>query len=189
MEKIRTFIAINLDSEIKEYLVSLQNSINLPEFKIKWIEKINLHITIKFLGFISLKQIELIKEGLKEITHQYNSFLMQLSLNIGVFPSYKNPRIIWVGIKEGTNEIKELFNYVEINLFKRGFPKEIKDFSNHITIGRINFIKNINNFLPLLKNINIKTFSQKVNSIEIMESKLTPSGSIYHIIAKFPLLK
>ncbi|MCJ7789588.1 MAG: RNA 2',3'-cyclic phosphodiesterase [Candidatus Atribacteria bacterium] len=189
MEKIRTFIAINLDPEMKKYLTSLQNNLNVPESKIKWVEKNNLHITIKFLGFISLKQIELIKAGLKEITNQYNPFLIQLSSDIGVFPNYKMPRIIWVGIREGMNELKELYNYIEVNLFKKGFPRENKDFSNHITIGRVKSIKDKNNFIPLLKSINIKTLSQKVNSIEIMESKLTPNGPIYNITAKFPLLK
>ena len=189
MEKIRTFIAINLDPEMKKYLTSLQNNLNVPESKIKWVEKNNLHLTIKFLGFISLKQIELIKAGLKEITNQYNPFLIQLSSDIGVFPNYKMPRIIWVGIREGMNELKELYNYIEVNLFKKGFPIEKKGFSNHITIGRVKSIKDKNNFIPLLKSINIKTLSQKVNSIEIMESKLTPNGPIYNITAKFPLLK
>ncbi len=87
------------------------------------------------------------------------------------------------------NELKELYNYIEVNLFKKGFPRENKDFSNHITIGRVKSIKDKNNFIPLLKSINIKTLSQKVNSIEIMESKLTPNGPIYNITAKFSLLK
>ncbi|MBA7700977.1 hypothetical protein ES703_109703 [subsurface metagenome] len=39
MEKIRTFIAINLNPEIKEYLTSLQNNLNIPETRIKWVEK------------------------------------------------------------------------------------------------------------------------------------------------------
>ena len=118
MEKVRSFIAVNLNPKIKEYLASLKDSIDIPESKLKWVEKNNLHITIKFLGYISQKETELIKSGLKEISSQHNPFLIKLSSYIGVFPTYKMPRIIWVGIKEGANELEELYNSIEISLFK-----------------------------------------------------------------------
>ncbi len=189
MEKTRTFIAINLDSEIREYLFSIKNNLNLDESKIKWVDKNNLHITLKFLGYISPEQLELIKSGLKEIINQHNPFLIKLSSDIGVFPSYKMPRIIWVGIKEGANELKKLYNSIEIILYNNGFPKENKVFSGHITIGRVKYIKDKNNFINLLKNTYIECLSQEAKSIELMESKLAPNGPIYNIINRFPLLK
>jgi len=189
LEKIRTFIAINLDSEIREYLSSLKNDLNLGESKIKWVNRNNIHITLKFLGYISPEQIKLINSGLKEIIDQYNPFVIKLSSDIGVFPTYKMPRIIWVGIKEGANELKKLYNSIEIMLLKKGFPRENKDFSGHITIGRVKYIKDKNNLINFLKNMHIKDISQEVKSLEFMESKLTPNGPIYNIIDKFPLLK
>ena len=191
MEKIRTFIAINLNPEIKEYLTSLQNILNIPETKIKWVEKSNLHLTMKFLGYISLEQAELIKSELKDIASRYSPspFCIKLSSNIGVFPTYKMPRIIWVGIKEGISELKELYNSIENNLSNKGFPREDKDFSGHITIGRVKFIRDKTNFIQILKRIEVNNFSQEVGSIDLMESKLTPNGPIYNIAAKFPLLK
>lgn len=189
MEKVRSFIAVNLNPEIKEYLTSLQANLNVPETRIKWVEKNNLHLTMKFLGYISLEQTELIKSILKEITSRYSPFIIKLSSNIGIFPTYKMPRIIWVGIKEGINELKELYNSIENNLFNKGFPREDKDFSGHITIGRVKSIKNKANFIQILKIVKINNLSQEVSSIDLMESKLTPSGPIYNITAKFPLLK
>ena len=189
MEKIRAFIAVNLSSEIKEYLTSLQNILNIPETKIKWVEKDNLHLTMKFLGYISLEQTELIKSKLKEIANRCSPLIIKLSSNIGIFPTYKMPRIIWVGIKEGTNELKEIYNSIENNLSNKGFPRENKDFSGHITIGRVKFIRDKTNFIQILKRIEVNNFTQEVDSIDLMESKLTPNGPIYNITAKFPLLK
>jgi 2'-5' RNA ligase len=189
LEKIRTFIAVNLDLEIKEYLTSLQTNLNIPESKIKWVVKDNLHLTMKFLGYISLEQTELIKSELKEITSRYSPFIIRLSSNIGVFPAYKMPRIIWIGIKEGISELKELYNSIENKLSNKGFLREDKDFSGHITIGRVKFIRDKNNFIQILKRIEVSNFTQEVGSIDLMESKLTPSGPIYSIAAKFPLLK
>ncbi len=189
MEKVRSFIAINLNPEIREHLASLQTNLNIPETKIKWVEKNNLHLTMKFLGYISLEQTELIKSELKEIASRYSPFIIRLSSNIGVFPTYKMPRIIWVGIKEGIDELKELYNSIENKLSNKGFPREDKDFSGHITIGRVKFIRDKTNFIQILKRIGVNNFTQEVGSIDLMESKLTPSGPIYDITSKFPLLK
>jgi len=106
-----------------------------------------------------------------------------------MFPTDKMPRIIWVGMKEGISELKGLYNYLENNLSNKGFPREDKDFSGHITIGRVKFIGDKTGFIQILKRIEVNTFTQEVGSIDLMESKLTPNGPIYNITAKFPLLK
>lgn len=188
MEKIRTFIAINLNPDIKEYLTSLQANLSIPETKIKWIEKINLHLTLKFLGYITLEEVELLKSILKESTNQYSPFTIQLSSHLGIFPDYQMPRIIWVGIKEGLSELTGLYNNLENNLDNKGFPREDKDFSGHISIGRIKFIQDKTNFIQIIRRIDITNLSQLVGNIDLMESKLTPNGPIYKVIAKFPLL-
>jgi len=188
LEKIRSFIAVNLNSDIKKYLTSLQANLNVPETKIKWVGKNNLHLTMIFLGYISLEQAELIKSILKEITSRYSPFIIKLSSNIGTFPTYQMPRIIWVGIKEGISELKKFHNSIENNLSNDGFPREDKEFSGHITIGRVKFIRDKNNFIQILKRIEVNNFTQEVGSIDLMESKLTPDGPIYNITAKFPLL-
>ena len=189
LEKIRTFVAVNLSPDIREHLASLKDNINIPDSNIKWVEKNNLHITIKFLGYISLEQTELIQSGLKEIASQCNPFLIKTSSYIGVFPTYKMPRIIWVGIKEGINELEKLYNSIEINMLKKGFPREEKYFSSHITIGRVKYIRDTTNFIQILKKIKVNNLSQEVCSIDLMESKLTPNGPLYNITSKFPLSK
>lgn len=188
MEKVRSFIAVNLNPEIKEYLASLQANLNVPETKIKWVEKNNLHLTMKFLGYISLEQTILIKSKLKEIASQYRPFIIRLSSNIGIFPTYQMPRIIWVGIKEGVNQLNELYNSIENNLSNKGFPRENKEFSGHITIGRVKFIRDKTNFIQIVKRIGVNNLSQAVGSIDLMESKLTPNGPMYNLTAKFSLL-
>lgn len=185
MDKIRVFIAININLEIREYLSSLRNSIDIPHSKIKWVEKNNLHITLKFLGYQSPEKINLINSGLKEISHQQNSFKIKISPHLGVFPNYKMPRIIWVGVGEGANELKKISNSLEIILFKKGFERENKEFSGHITIGRIKYFQKGNNLNNILEKIDIRTMSQKIKSIELMKSNLTSNGPIYSVLGKY----
>ncbi|OGD14783.1 2'-5' RNA ligase [Candidatus Atribacteria bacterium RBG_19FT_COMBO_35_14] len=189
LEKVRLFIAVNLSPKIKEYLISLQTDLSIPETKIKWVEKNNLHLTMKFLGYISLEQRELIKSILKDITYRYSPFNIKLSSDMGIFPTGKMPRIIWVGIKEGISELKGLYSCLENILSHKGFPREDKDFTGHITIGRVKFIGEKTNFIQIVQRISINNLSQEVGSIDLMESKLTPNGPLYNLTAKFPLLK
>jgi len=92
-----------------------------------------------------------------------------------------------VGIKEGAAELTEIYNLVETRLYKKGFPRESKNFSTHITLGRVKYLKDKDSLIRSLKSIHLESFSQKVKSIELMESKLTPQGPLYGIIRQYPL--
>ena len=49
--KTRLFIAIELNDELKDYLFGLQKTLDLKA-KIRWVAKKNLHLTLKFLGYV-----------------------------------------------------------------------------------------------------------------------------------------
>ena len=71
-DKKRTFIAINLEREIKEYIYNLQQEINQIvnscEMKVKFVEKDNLHISLKFLGDLNSVEIEKTSATLQNIS-------------------------------------------------------------------------------------------------------------------------
>ena len=59
------FISIDIPEQIKDAIERIQNA--LPEFFGKKTEKENLHLTLKFLGNLPDKEIEIVKEKLNEI--------------------------------------------------------------------------------------------------------------------------
>jgi 2'-5' RNA ligase len=187
----RVFIAINLDSEIKEYIAKIQERIeqlsdNLHG-KIKLVEKENLHISLKFLGNLNSMAIEKTKEVLQRVSQQYQPFLIDLSKNIGMFPNFKRPRVIWIGVGKGKNKIIEIYQALENELKAESFYQTENNFSAHITLARIKYIKNSQKMVDYLKTIKIDNLSQKVLSIYLMESCLTNEGPIYHVLKDFPL--
>ena len=65
---MRLFIAIEIPEKVKDYLCQIQvkfanNNLN----KIKLVNLNNIHLTLKFLGEVQPKDIEIIKEYLKKI--------------------------------------------------------------------------------------------------------------------------
>ena len=132
---MRAFIALELPPEIKEAVSAIQNKLKTSLPGISWVKPQNLHITLKFLGGISPRQLA----ETKTIIMQISAITAPFSLKpdgLGVFPGRGQPRIIWLGINEDP-AVKGIAASLEREIFKIGIAKEKRDFSGHITIGRV----------------------------------------------------
>jgi len=188
-ENKRIFISVILSSEIKSELSRIKKNIDSGHSKIRWVNPELLHITLEFLGNQSSKKIEKIKQLLMHVANNQKIFSIALSSSIGVFPTSEKPRVIWVGIKEGGFELERLSKAIKNTLIKHHILKDFKGFHSHITIGRVKYLADKKRLMDNLNQIIVKHYSQKINSIELMESELTSKGPIYHRIEQFSLLK
>jgi len=184
---MRTFIAIDLNEENKAALTKLQDELKQTKADVKWVEPENTHLTLKFLGEISEKQADQIKQVLDKISSDCKPFELSLS-DIGAFPELDYPRVIWVGIEKGKKEVEEAAKKIEEELGKLGFANEERPFAAHLTIGRVRSRKNIQALKEVCQLASLPVNKSKpanrptdelVNSITLYQSKLTPSGPIY----------
>ena len=179
MENIRSFIAIELNKDIKEELAKLIEKLKSSGADVKWVAPENIHVTLKFLGNISQEKIERIKGVLDKNKERFKTFSLTIA-GIGAFPKLSFPRVIWVGIDEGKDSAKKIYYFLEAELEKEGFPKEERPFSPHITIGRVNSIKNKEGLKSAIENLKFaaaKTLD--VDHVTLFQSTLTPKGPIY----------
>jgi len=178
---MRTFISIELSDEIKDILDRIQSHLKYAGADVKWIEKDNIHLTLKFLGEIDDNKCEKVKSALDEIAKSTKPFEISLK-NIGAFPKIEFPRVIWVGLDKGAKESTELASKVDEVLSKLGFDKEVRAFAAHLTIGRVRSPKNKEELQERVNSFS-KQFTadslQYINSIYLLQSTLTPKGSIY----------
>ena len=182
---MRSFIAIELPPEIKNSLADLQNQLKAQQADVKWVEPCNIHLTLKFLGEIDDKKIKEVTQILEDTTKDKNTFYIRIS-SMGAFPKINFPRVIWVGIDKGEEEVKQIAKSLEQNLAKIGLPLEDRPFSSHITIGRI---RSGLNRERLVKGLNAletnfgKEFAEfRVTRIILFKSTLTPQGPVYEIL-------
>jgi 2'-5' RNA ligase len=182
----RIFIAVR--TEPGEELTRMCSSLRalLGNEKITWVNMDNIHLTLVFLGDTEEERIKVAGIVLKQKCTGFGEFNFKLS-GTGVFGSFKNPRVIWTGIKNPERLI-ELNKLIITGLKDTGFKIEEHQFSPHITIGRIKSIQNPEAFKSAIGRYH-DTFIQEVyvRDVILYESILKPTGPVYHPVGKFLL--
>lgn len=184
---MRLFIAVNLEEGLKKKIVPLEEELRKTGADVKWVEVKNLHLTLKFLGEVDEKKVTQIEQIVRPILANFSSFEMLLS-GFGVFPNLNYPRVVWVGIKEGSEKLKVLSEEIENSLVPLGFPKENRPFTAHLTLGRVRSAKNKQELIKKIEERkNQEIGSQKVEKIYLMQSTLQPTGPIYTPVKEWGL--
>jgi len=175
---MRTFISVRLNDEALEEIKKIQNELaksNLYEGKLT--EEENLHLTLKFLGEVSEKNIEEVKQRLKKI--KLKKFKVKLG-EVGVF-SKEFVRIIWVKL-EGVETLQK-----KVDKALHGLYTQEKRYMGHITIARAKIVNDKKKLFEFLNKIKVKEVEYEVKSFELMKSELTSSGPEYSVIENFCL--
>ena len=176
---MRTFIAIELSKDIRETLAQIQSHLKYSCADIKWIEKENIHLTLKFLGEIPDKKLQQVKSTLEIVGKETSPFEISLK-DIGAFPNINYPRVIWVGLDKGADESKVFAQMINEEVLKIGFQKEPRPFAPHLTIGRVRSPKNKEALKEKMLSCQLSAVSlQLIKSVILFQSALTPKGPIY----------
>ena len=177
---MRTFIAIPIPDNIKNYLRDIQGQLKKIDLLAKWVNPSNIHMTLKFLGEIKEEMIPSIENAINEIAVNYSSLEVDLT-KFGFFPNERNPRIFFISTDK--EELLQKIAYrLEEKLEGLGFEREYK-FKSHITLARFKSKKNVNQLVEKTKAINVEK-SFPINEIILYKSTLTPKGPIYDVLFK-----
>ena len=187
---MRTFIAISLPQTIRETLLSLQRELKTTEADVKWVIPENMHLTLKFLGETEDKLIPEIVNLLRGISCTHKPFLIRLS-HLGAFPKIPSARIIWMGIEEGKNASRNIAQTLDQQLLALGFPQEERDFSAHITLGRVksgfNRDKLAKQLITMQTTPNNTPLEFLATTLTLYKSTLTPKGPTYEALIEVNL--
>lgn len=182
---MRTFVAIDIPEDVRHKIVDLLQVLKPTTNSVRWTRPEGLHITLKFLGELSPERIEAVKTQLASV-RLHAPLSLQIS-GAGYFPSEHSPRVIWLGILAGP-ELAELAGQVEENLAAVGIPKEDRPFSAHLTLGRLRTPDKIPVVKETLRRREPLEFgSFTAEELFLYESRLSPGGSVYHKLARFPI--
>lgn len=135
MSRIRTFIAIDVNDEVRRKAGRLMRELGDLSPEYKWVEPENLHMTLKFLGDVPEEDVADVCRHVERACEGVESFPISIE-GLGAFPDRDRPRVIWAGVGEGREELCALHEGIERELKKMRFPEERQTYRPHLTLGR-----------------------------------------------------
>ncbi|MFA6391327.1 MAG: RNA 2',3'-cyclic phosphodiesterase [Patescibacteria group bacterium] len=181
--KYRAFLAIYPSTEIIKLLGRVLADLKGSSIPAKWVEKQNLHLTLKFFGAQADDRIYDIEQVLEDVLSDFNPFTLRLK-GVSIFPE-GNPKIVSadLDVSQELTKIKRTIDSEVSNLpFVQG---DRRSFLTHITLGRISSQLS-EDHRKLLSNIVLDDVWE-VGSVHLMESDLTGASPNYSVLQSYQL--
>ncbi len=154
---------------------------------VAWVTTENLHVTLKFLGWVEPPRLELVDAALDRAVTGLAAFDLSIE-SLGAFPTPTRPRVLWAGIGEGKARLAALADRVERELAALGFAREDRAFSPHVTLGRVKEPRKNRDLADALAAAAGRRFGTvHVTRVVLMRSDLSPRGARYTELSSHPL--
>ncbi|HOX22561.1 MAG TPA: RNA 2',3'-cyclic phosphodiesterase [Elusimicrobiales bacterium] len=184
---MRLFIAVPLPQPLADSALALQARLKRRfSSGVKWTSPAQFHLTLHFLGEVEEGRLDALKELLRR-TAGRPCFEIALQ-GAGAFPSLQRPQVLWAGVADAGSGLSALHELLKPELQAQGFAVENRPFKSHLTLGRVK-----NAPPPGLAEALKKEASDAVSpaapvqSVELLESRLSPSGPEYAIVSNVRL--
>ncbi|MCX8009935.1 MAG: RNA 2',3'-cyclic phosphodiesterase [Ignavibacteria bacterium] len=180
--KNRLFFALNLSEECRKKIFSITEDFKKFNQPVKWEPIEKLHITMLFLGNVEEKKQRKLEVDAEELAMQYSKRTLKFN-SVGVFPNERRARVIWVGIEkdEMLTELAESLKTIAKNL---KIEIDEKKFHPHVTLGRVKDGLS-DEFIKYFQSYKFENFQENVFSLDLMNSKLEPTGSKYFVLSRY----
>ncbi len=191
-DKVRSFVAIELDVHLSAALRELQGRLQrAPLARLgRWVSPEGIHLTLKFLGNVPTDRVPELEQALRRACARIASFPIGIA-GLGCFPSLQRPRVLWVGVEEPTGSLQHLYSAVEHELERAGFRPEDRPFTPHLTLARIHdhaTNRERAEFGAWVREQAIdRVGAMEVREVCLMRSVLRPGGAVYSRLATVPL--
>lgn len=183
---MRLFVAVDLSADAREAIATQQKRIAAAmaasKSSMKWVKPEQAHLTLVFLGNVEASRAEAVIDAIGRDV-DLAPFDMVLH-GVGAFPPRGAPRVLWVGVAGGAQELTLLQREMASRANGLGIPLEDRPFSPHLTIGRWRESRH-----RPIRDRAIGAGGQgvlarvRVESATLYESKLSSAGPAYTALA------
>ena len=185
---MRAFIAVDISEEARR-LVAERIALLRAQFsdlRVGWDKPEKLHLTLKFLGEIPPEKLTQIIAAVENAAKEIESFSLALE-GAGAFPPRGAARVLWLGVKDESQNLSEFQKRLEAETERIGFERERRAFKPHLTIARLKEPGKSRNLTDLHLQTKFPAVNFSVSEIVVYKSDLRPTGSIYTPLARIDL--
>ena len=155
---------------------------------LRWVPEENLHLTVWFLGEVSDNRATAVLDTLRPPV-AVPSFMLHLS-GLGAFPSTGAPRVFWMGVTQGRQELARIHDELGGRLASWGFEGEGRPYSAHLTLTRVKepppaSIRAV--IRQLLRDTDADAGRCPIEALTVFRSRTSPRGAAYEPLLRVPL--
>jgi len=183
---MRLFVSVNLDGfsgefEAVQKLFSEAGGLNFTDPD-------QAHITLKFLGDTDENRVPELEDELARAIEDsgVTPFTAQIG-GLGVFPHIDYISVVWIGVREGSEELTRLHETIEDRTTAMGFDPEDHEFTPHATLARMEHAGGKELVQNVVQSRDPEVGNLQVDAVRLTESTLTPDGPEYTTVERFPL--
>jgi RNA 2',3'-cyclic 3'-phosphodiesterase len=183
---LRLFVAVFPPPEVQHAAARAIEALRRPNDGVSWVKPDNLHFTMRFIGEVGDDGARRVTEAVREAVRGRPAFDAALG-GLGAFPNPRRARVIWVGLGAGEAPMVDLARALESGLERRGFDRERQKFSAHLTLGRVrvhgsDWTERLAPAAPEpASHAAPEPARFRVSRLAVVQSQLSPKGSIYTV--------
>lgn len=184
---IRAFIAVPMPPEVVRAATDMRTRCSKIRGAVRWVAPEKIHLTLKFLGDMDADRVAPVGKALAGVAAAAGAFRLAAG-GLGVFPSVKRPRVLWMGIRGETAPLIVFARQLDDALTGLGFAAERRPFKAHLTLGRFTAKCDPRQLADtLLSAADADAVPFSAGRVILFQSELKPSGAVYTPLAAVPL--
>jgi 2'-5' RNA ligase len=146
------------------------------------------HVTLKFLGDTGEDRLPELRAAVERAVADSGVAPFRAELGgLGVFPALEYISVVWLGVRDGGEQLTRLHEYLERETTALGFDPEEHAFTPHVTLARMDHAGGKERVQELVRTRDPTAGTLSLDTVALTESTLTADGPVYETIERFDL--
>ena len=188
---MRLFVAVEIGERLARRAATLTEELErrataaARRAKVTWIPANRMHLTIRFIGEVDDGKASMVRHAL-EAPLAVGPFSLTLC-GVGTFPKSGTPRVVWLGVTEGGEQLLRVEREITARLTPLGIPEEDRAYRPHLTLARVRDPAGLKSARLLDRLTDHRIGTTRIVAITLFQSKLSPKGPTYTALLHTPL--
>ncbi len=183
---MRLFVSVDLDG-LADEVRAVQERFEGAD-GLNFVDPGQAHVTLKFLGEVEEERVDELTDELAAAVADsgVGPFTAEFG-GLGVFPHLGYISVVWLGVREGGEQLTRLHEAIEDRTVAMGFDPEDHDFTPHVTLARMEHAGGKELVQDVVENRDPGAGRLDVEEVRLTESVLTDEGPAYSTVSAIPL--
>jgi RNA 2',3'-cyclic 3'-phosphodiesterase len=140
-----------------------------------------------FLGKLECDRIPEVEEAMRRTALEHWPLVLRFK-ELGVFPHWNDPRVLWLGVKDKTRQLKTLQSALARRLGPLAFRPDGQEFHPHVTLARFKSLKGVGPARKIIEShgrFEVGPFVS--NTLTLYRSELCVDGALHIPLASTAL--